>query len=287
MNEFWRFGFVVGIFGFALALYWELTAANENSQDAGNLAERSTHLRLLGTIFSVSPVAAFGLSILVCIVAPILLMFWRTPAGIFALFGAIGGFALVPWWGPKLLAGRAIERFEAQLPGFVDLMVSAVRGNLPLPIALSHVVPSLNDPLKSEVARLSNEALKARGGMSQAIEDARKRHASRNYSMLLAVFGVFSARGGNLVEPVQTMAKSFKEIHRLQLKMRTATSSARAAFWVMNAGMLFIVVTVSIMAPDMLDKTFDTLAGGVLFFIGVMIWAAGAYLLRKMTRVDI
>ncbi|MCO6188235.1 type II secretion system F family protein [Rhizobium sp. L1K21] len=287
MTEAVRYLFAISLGLLLLALYWELLAANESSKDAGNVLKRSKRLRILSEIFSISEGAALGFSLLICFVVPFFLMFWRVPVGVLAVVGGIGAFALIPWWGPKFLANRASAKFEEQLPAFVDLMVSAVRGNLPLPLALSHAVPSLQEPLKSEISRLSTEALSGRGGMSAAIENARKRHPSRNYSMLLAVLGVFSARGGNLVEPVQTMAKSFKEIHRLYIKLKTATAAARSSFWMINGAMLFIIVIVSALSPDLLDMTFQSFLGGVLFFIGLLIWAFGAYLLRLLTKVEI
>lgn len=287
MNEFWRYLFAGASFGSVILLMQGLSSAGSDSQSLEQVFKRSKRLRILGQLLSVSEPAAFLVCILAIVVAPAFLMLWRFPVGLLAVALSIVGVVLLPLWGRGMLRRRQRKLFEEQLPGFVDLLVSAVRGNLPLPIAISNVAPLLSEPLRGEIYHFSNEATQGRGGMEAAIANARKRQPSRSYSMLLSVIGVFSAQGGNLVEPIQTMSKSFKEIHRLGKKMESATASSRAAFWMINLALLGIIIMLSVAAPELLDMTFRSVIGAVLFFGGMIIWGLGSFVLYQMTKVEI
>ncbi len=286
MNELLRYAVPVACFAATLLLYGA-ALTNSDSRQISEVLRGSKRLGIVGQILSISPPMALLACFMACLVLPFLLMFWRFPVGVLAMICAIVGFIFLPWWGNALIRNRMRKAFEEQLPGFVDLLVSAVRGNLPLAVAIANVAPLLKEPLRGEIHRFANEATQGRGGMEAAIANARKRNPSRNYSMLLSVIGVFAGRGGNLVEPVQTMSKAFKDIHRLHKKLETATSTARAAFWVINIALLGIVVTLSVAAPELLDMTFKSLVGGLIFFAGMIIWAGASTILYQLTRVEI
>lgn len=287
MNEAYLYVFVGSSALTVIAVGAALMDRAAESEDVGALIARSRRFSLLGQWLSVSPSAALFLYLAAQIAAPAVFFFWRAPFAIVLFFGILAAFVAVPIWVPRRLRQRMLHLFDEQLPSFTDQLVASVRGSVPLMVSLQEVVPLLIEPMRSEIATLAEQANKGQGGIDAAITNARKRYDSRNYALILSVMHIFSRQGGNLIEPMQNMSSSFKEIYRLEKKLQTATQAARSAFWIINLGLLAIVLMISLLQPNLIDEIFDTRMGIVLFFAGIVVYGIGVLWLIFMTKVEI
>lgn len=249
--------------------------------------DRSRRLALIGEFLGVAPALALAAYLFVQVIVPLLFLMWRPPLGVLFFAGAFVALLTAPWWAAMGLRRRALKKFEAQLPPFTDQLVSSVRGDVPLLVSLQDVVPSLEDPLRTEIATLAEQANKGQGGIDRAIVNARKRYTSKHYSLLLSIIHIFSRQGGNLIEPMQNMSRSFKEVYRLEAKLQTAAASARTTFWIVNLALLIIIFSVSISQPHLIDQIFESLVGIGLFLLGIILYAIGTLWLLSMTKVEI
>lgn len=270
-----------------LAFAYALSAVSEDSDQVGDIIARSKRLNLIGQWLNISPGTALAAYLLVQFVVPVLFIFWRPPAAVVVFVVVFISFLTAPGWLAKKLRQKSLQLFDEQLPPFTDRLVSSVRGDTPLLVSIENVAPNLDEPLKSEIMTLADDANRGRGGVDLAIQNARQRFTSKNYSMILSVMHVFARRGGDLIEPIQNMSSSFKEIYRLEKKLETAVSAAKNAFFMVNFGLLAIVVIVSFARPQTIDEIFDTGLGILLFFAGFCVYGIGVFLLRMMTRVEV
>ena len=279
---------IVGLTGLTvLSVGFAVGGDRQRQSPLGDTILASQRVTLIAQAAGVSPGMAMLSYGLLQFLAPLLLFLWRPPLAIMGFVFVAIAFVLAPVWAPQMIRNRSLKKFESQLPPFTDQLVASVRGDLPLLVSLQEVTSALQDPLRSEIAMLAEQANKGQGGIDAAIVNARRRYTSRNYSLLLSIIHIFSRQGGNLIEPMQNMSRSFKEIYRLEAKIQTAVASARATFWVVNLGLLLIVLFVSIGQPQLIDQIFETAAGIGLFLLGLILYGIGTYWLLAMTKVEV
>jgi tight adherence protein B len=287
MNEFSLLLTILGPGLTVLALAYALNSASEDADEVSDLISRSRRLNLIGEWLNISPGTALAAYLATQFIVPMLFLLWRPPFAVVVFFGVLAAFVTAPGWLARKLRLKSLKLFDEQLPPFTDRLVSSVRGDTPLLVSIEQVAPNLDEPIRSEIIKLADDANRGRGGVDLAIQNARKRYTSKNYSMILSVMHVFSRRGGDLIEPIQNMSSSFKEIYRLEKKLETAVSAAKNAFFMVNFGLLAIIVIVSFARPETIDEIFDTALGILLFFAGLLIYGFGVFMLRMMTRVEV
>ncbi|WP_422374219.1 type II secretion system F family protein [Roseibium sp.] len=287
MNDISLWVFVLGCGLTIVAGAYALATGAEDSEDVVVLISRSKRFGLIGEWLGISAVLALWAYLAVQIVVPLVFLLWRPPFAVMLFILVLVAFVTLPGWLKAILHKRKLKLFEEQLPPFTDQLVSSVRGDVPLLVSIETVAPSLNEPLRTEIAKLAEEANKGRGGVDLAIENARKRYRSSNYSLILSVIHVFSRRGGDLIEPMQKMSVSFKEIFRLEKKLETAIAAARNSFWIMNFGLFAIIVIISFAKPEIIDEIFESALGILLFFVGICVYGLGVFILREMTKVEV
>ncbi len=272
---------------FLVAAGGALMSTSGEDVDLAARLRASRRFVAIGAFLGLSPLAAFWLVIAVVILVPILLFFWFPAVGWLSFVAIVAAVAAAPRLLAPILARRRAEKFEEQLPTVADRLVSAVRGGTPLLQALETISPDLEPPIREAIVELAADATMGAGGMAAAIETARAKYASRHYALILSVLNVFIEQGGNLVEPMQRMSVAFKEIWRLDQKIRSATKAVRSAISVVNFGILAIVVIISFTRKESFGEIFSNPIGFLLFFAGMGIYLAGFYVMRQMMKVEI
>ncbi|WP_244635532.1 type II secretion system F family protein [Chthonobacter albigriseus] len=186
----------------------------------------------------------------------------------------------------KYLLERRWLRIEAQLPYAVDQIVSAVRSSKPLGTAIGVVAESGVMPIGHEFERVAREQ-KLGVGLVEALDRHGRSVPSLHFKMVDAALALFARQGGDIAEPLSEMSKSFKEIWKLDQKIRTSSSQARMNFLVVNGGAAFMLLMIFLGQPELIDKVFSSIIGIVVFAIGVVLYAIGFFWMRAMMRISV
>lgn len=191
---------------------------------------------------------------------------------------------------PKVLLNYLLQRrwlqIEAQLPYAVDQIVSAVRSAKPLGTAIGVVAEGGVMPVGHEFERIAREQ-KLGIGLVEALDRHGRSVPSLHFKMVDAALALFARQGGEIAEPLTEMSKSFKEIWKLDQKIRTSSSQARMNFLVVNGGAAFMLLMIFLGQPELIDKVFSSVIGIVVFAVGVLLYAIGFFWMRAMMRISV
>ncbi len=204
---------------------------------------------------------------------------------VFALGAGVGA-----WFLPKAvftyLRNARIAKIEEQLPDALTVLANSAKAGLSLAQALQQVAKHSQPPVSQEFAVIVQQ-VNMGWDLGRAIEAARTRLGSRNFSLVATALQVNREKGGNLPEALDTMSGSLKEIWRVEQRLITASAEGRKAIWLISGMPIFIMVMVSIFQPS-IPKTLTTdFIGMIVLVISVLLYGMGFWWLMRVLNTDV
>jgi Flp pilus assembly protein TadB len=205
-----------------------------DAESAPNLAQRrAAFLNRWGMRDSVLPVVAVlgffylaATAILVAVgAAPVITVLAPIPLGLFVVFS-----------GGKVVASRRKNTFNLQLVNMLDLLTGQLRSGIGMDRALVNVLPSLQDPLRAEMANAISVSA-AGGDLLVALEESRKRFPSRSFDLFVSLLEIDRNEGTAIAPAMEQASELLKNSFALQSEGRAELSASRTEFY----GVLLIV----------------------------------------------
>jgi tight adherence protein B len=181
---------------------------------------------------------------------------------------------------------KRLETFNNQLELALRLMTSGLRAGLGLRQAMIVVVSEMPDPIRNEFNRvLSQTSI----GVSvyDALDLLNERMPSSEMLMMTKAIRIQAKTGGNLGKVLETLAETIKQRRRIDRKVATLTSEARASSYVMTALPVFVGCFILGFQPPMRDSLLGTNIGRIFLFGTVGLLVLGQYVMNAMSRVEV
>lgn len=214
--------------------------------------------------------------------------FYHPPAWL-AIVTLPASFGLTFWgfgiWIKSRISKR-LETFNNQLEIALRLMTSGLRAGLGLRQALVVVVSEMPDPIRIEFNRvLSQTSI----GVSvyDALDMLNERMPSAEMLMMTKAIRIQAKTGGNLGRVLETLAETIKQRRRIDRKVQTLTSEARASSYVMTALPVFVGVFILGFEPPMRDSLLGTFLGRMLLLGAVACLVLGQLVMNAMAKVEV
>jgi tight adherence protein B len=185
-----------------------------------------------------------------------------------------------PWYLLHRMAQRRREQIEDQLADAMVSMASAVKAGLALGQALEILASQCPRPISDEFRQMVTEYKMGRP-LEQTLLEARERLRSENFTLFAAAVQASQESGGRLNETVERIARSVREMQRLQRKVQSETAQARKSAVYMALAPALILLVYYFVDPDSTARLFTTLIGQVLLAI-VLVLDAIAYLWARV-----
>jgi len=218
-----------------------------------------------------------------------LFVFAMHPSSVVAVVALPIAFALSFYgfgiWVKTRIAKR-LEKFNNQLEIALRLITSGLRAGLGLRQALVVVVSEMPDPIRVEFNRvLSQTSI----GVSvyDALDQLNDRMPSQEMLMMTKAIRIQSKTGGNLGRTLEILAETIKQRRRIDRKVRTLTSEARASSWVMSGLPVFVLLIIMVFEPEMRDAMLTTLMGRLMLAASIGLLLLGQYWMSSMSRVEV
>ena len=126
------------------------------------------------------------------------------------------------------------DRFAAQLPDVLQLLVSALRSGFSLPQALDAVVQEADEPARSEFERLLAET-RIGQDLAAAMKATAERMGSTDLEWVASAVDINRETGGNLAEALENVTTTIRgERYRLRRQIRTLTAEGRVSIKVLT-----------------------------------------------------
>lgn len=218
-----------------------------------------------------------------------LYVFYEKPAAWIGIVTLPVSFGLTFWIFGIWIKSRINKRlltFNNQLEVALRLITSGLRAGLGLRQALVVVVSEMPDPIRVEFNRvLSQTSI----GVSvyDALDMLNERMPSSEMLMLTKAIRIQAKTGGNLGRVLETLAETIKQRRRIDRKVATLTSEARASSYVMTALPIFVGVFILGFEPPMRDSLIGTFLGRMMLLAAAACLVLGQFVMNAMSKVEI
>ena len=145
-------------------------------------------------------------------------------------------------WGGLMLGTRKQKSFNQQLVQALNLIAAAVEGGNGVNRAIESVIPTLNDPLRTELINVM-ESTQASKSIVEPLRELVERYPSKGLEMLLAALEIDAEKGGKIEPALRQAALSLQRDFELKAEAAAELSQTRSEFFTIVAIMMFIIVT--------------------------------------------
>lgn len=203
-------------------------------------------------------------------------------AGIFAL---AGGYLL-----PRMYVMRKRRKYQDkfldELPNAIEAIVRGVKTGLPLNDSMRVVAKDTKEPVKSEFGRVLDQ--QSFGfSMTDAVQVLLDRVPLSEVNFFVVVISVQQQSGGNLSEALGNLARVLRNRKKMKEKVKAMSSEAKASAGIIGSLPIVVGILVSIVSPAYLLPLFTTPIGQVCLGVGVLMLAAGIFVMSRMVRFEI
>lgn len=199
-------------------------------------------------------------------------------------------FVVVLFFVPRYYVESAWRKrralIDSQLPQAVQQMASSVASGMTLPQALERLADRADMPIRTEF-RIMNNQWRAGSDLPSTIEEAKRRLALPNFNLFASALLVNQKMGGNVVETLESLARSLESIDRMRREVFAATSEGRMNIKVLVLAPFIMLGLSYIIVPDGVKLMFTTNEGWIAVGLAATLTALGALWGWKIVNADV
>ena len=200
-------------------------------------------------------------------------------------FGFVGALGL-----PRFLINKKrtkrLEKFRAELPTAMDIIVRGIKAGLPLNDCLHLVATECAEPLKSEFQKIIDRQA-AGVPLSQAIPELYRRIPISEVNFFAIVIAIQQQAGGNLSEALGNLSGVLRARKAMKGKIASMTQEVKVSTYIIGAMPLVIVALTYVSSPDYIMVLFTTDTGHLILGVAGTWMGIGLFVMKKMTKFEI
>lgn len=199
-------------------------------------------------------------------------------------------FGVVAFASPRLMAGylkrRRDRRFGVQLVDALMNISNALRSGFSLPQAFELIQREMDNPIAQEF-RLLNQETRVGVPLEQALEHMLERMPSDDLDLVVTAILVSAEVGGSLAEVMDNIAKTIRERHQIEGKVRALTSQGRMQAVILGLVPILLAFVINWLNPGLFEPMVRTWYGWGLFAIIGLLEVLGMLVVRKIVTIDV
>src|SRR5215813_13366892 len=202
---------------------------------------------------------------------------------VFAL-AASAAAIFVPTFLYRRYRHHRLERLEQQLPDALNIMVSSARSGRSLPQAIASVAEKMSGPVKDEFRVMAREYQTGGMNLEGVLTRAKERVDVESFRMICSALIINSNRGGDVLNILERMSDSIRELQKLKKKLQTETAEVRVQekiILVITPGFGLLICAFDADIPRLLA---GTIPGNILLVIVVTLQAAAVWWVRRIIK---
>jgi tight adherence protein B len=139
--------------------------------------------------------------------------------------------------GPHFVIGRMIKRrlnkFNANFPDAIELMVRGLRSGLPITETLGIVGGEIQGPVGVEF-RMVADKMKIGRTMEVALQETADRLGTPEFQFFVITLAIQRETGGNLAETLSNLSDVLRKRAQMKLKIRAMSSESKASAYIVR-----------------------------------------------------
>ncbi len=207
-------------------------------------------------------------------------------SGLVAIGAAIAAGMLLPKKYIQYVVEKRSERFINLFPDAIDMIVRSVKSGHPLNAALKMIAENMEYPVSTEFKQVVDEISYGRS-LTEALYRLSERVGQTDMQFFVVVLAVQQETGGNLAEVLNNLSGIIRKRKQLRLKIKAMTSEARLTAYVLGSLPFFLMLVLTIAAPNYLDPMYHNPKGRVVLFIAIGLVTGAIMMMRKIIKIDI
>jgi tight adherence protein B len=168
----------------------------------------------------------------------------------------------------------------------LGLLASSARAGLNLSQALEAAAEKMPAPACQEFGLIVKE-FQYGTSIERALTNARDRLGRPNFAIVVTALIVNRDKGGNLIECLDKISSSLREITRLEKKIQTETASVRFSAKLMALMPATIGIIFYFIEPSSMELLFTDLVGNVILAIVVALNIVAFIIIQRIVAVEI
>ncbi|MGL5012300.1 MAG: type II secretion system F family protein [Paracoccaceae bacterium] len=181
---------------------------------------------------------------------------------------------------------RRLERFTAQLPDALDLMMRGLRVGHPINTTLSNVVENMEDPISTEFKIMADQIAYGED-LVTAFMSLAQRVDQEDMYYLAASVGIQHGTGGNLASMLGTLSRVIRGRAMMRRRIKAISSEGRISAFILSGLPLLIFGFTSFTAPGYYSGVQDDPAFMPMAIAIVVFLVANFLVLRKLSTFRI
>ena len=200
------------------------------------------------------------------------------PAGIIGLLG-------LPNVTLAQLRKRRINKFIAEFPNAIDIIVRGVKAGLPLGDCLRIIANEAAEPVRGEF-KVITETQAMGLSLGEAVDKLAQRVPITEANFFAIVINIQSKAGGNLSEALGNLSRVLRERKKMKGKIGAMSMEAKASAAIIGAVPFVVVGLLYASSPTYVSLLWTThhgmiVTGGALIWMGI-----GIAMMKKMITFD-
>ncbi len=199
-------------------------------------------------------------------------------------FAVTGGLMLPHLYVNAKRNGR-LNRFSAEFPNAVDVVVRGLKAGLPVADCLRVIASEAQEPVRSEFLLIVQDQTLGIP-LEEAVQRMRDRVPLPEASFFAIVIAIQSRTGGSLSEALGNLSKVLRDRKKMKAKIKAMSAEAKSSAGIIGFLPIFVAGAVYFTSPDYMSLLFSTAVGKVVL-AGCGLWmATGILVMRKMINFD-
>ena len=225
------------------------------------------------------------ISMIIVLVVMALLMLRGAPFFLAMFVGLFCGVGLPHFIVGKMIV-RRINKFTANFPDAIELMVRGLRSGLPITETLGIVSTEIGGPVGLEFRAVSDKMRIGRT-MEAALQETADRLGTPEFQFFVITLAIQRETGGNLAETLSNLADVLRKRAQMKLKIKAMSSESKASAYIVGSLPFVVFTLVWFINPDYMGGFFSDqrlmVAG-----LGGLIWMGiGVFIMGKMVSFEI
>ncbi len=184
------------------------------------------------------------------------------------------------------LRKRRTNKFIANFPNAIDIIVRGVKSGLPLGDTIRIAANESVDPVKSEFRKVV-ESLSLGLTLPEAVERMAQRVPIAETNFFSIVISIQGRAGGNLSEAIGNLSRVLRERKKMKGKIAAMSMEAKASAAIIGAVPFLVVGALYASSPQYVSLLWSTGHGQMISGIAICWMAVGVAMMKKMVSFDI
>jgi tight adherence protein B len=181
---------------------------------------------------------------------------------------------------------KRFQRFEAQLPEAIDMLVSALRAGHSLMTAIGFMGQESREPLGGEFRKCFEEQNYG-VDLRTALMNLGVRMAVQDLLIFNAAVLIQKESGGNLAEVLEKVARTARERFRLRKQVQVHTAQGRMTGWILSMLPVILGFGMWLVHPEGISLLWTHPTGQKLLYTAIVMNVLGALTIRKIVRIRV